>query len=315
MGYDAVYKENNEYRLQIRGLYNNSRFAQLETEAKKARDSKARMKNGAWQLHHFYTCLECRDDEPESMWQLHDRIHQAWIAAFPKSITARIAYADFQAEYAWHARGSGYAGSVSQQGWKLFGERLAQGRKTLEDAARELGITCPMWYQVRLRIGLGQNASRTEYDAIYAAAKKFEPQFTTYDSAHAKYLLPRWNGQPGEWEAAALKDAAWPGGPGLEGYAFVVSQMRGSYSNLFKETKVSWPKVREGFEKMSANYPESLEVLSVYTSLACSAGDQATARCLFAKLNNRMYPSAWGDEAHFARCRNWALQAAGKEGE
>lgn len=307
-GYDEVYQENNDYRLRIRGLYNNRRFAQLEAEAKTARESKARMRNGAWKLNHFYTCLACREDEPESMWQLHDRIHQDWIAAFPKSITARIAYADFQAEYAWHARGAGFSPSVSKEGWKLFGERLAQSRKTLEDAARELTITCPMWFQIRLRVALGQNASREQYESIYQAAKKSEPQFTPFDFSHAKYLLPRWNGKPGEWEAAAEKDAEWPGGLGLEGYASVVSQMRGYYGNIFKETKVSWPKTKQGFEQMLAKYPDSLEVLSVYTSLACEAGDQATAKRLFEKLGNRVYPSAW-DETGFARGRAWAMKS------
>ena len=42
------------------------------------------------------------------MWQLQERIHQEWIAAKPRSVTARVACAD----YAWQARGSGYAHTV-----------------------------------------------------------------------------------------------------------------------------------------------------------------------------------------------------------
>lgn len=35
------------------------------------------------------------DKTLESMWELHDKIHRAWTAAQPQSITARLAYADF----------------------------------------------------------------------------------------------------------------------------------------------------------------------------------------------------------------------------
>ena len=91
--------------------------------------------------------LRCREDEPESMWQLHDRIHKGWIAAKPDSITARIAHADFLAEYAWHARGSGYANEVSKDGWKLFGERLTAAHEILKQA-KPMQPQCPMWWSV-----------------------------------------------------------------------------------------------------------------------------------------------------------------------
>ncbi len=71
------------------------------------------------------------------MWQVHDRIHQEWIAQFPASITARVAYADFLREYAWHARGTDLADKVTEEGWRLFGERLESARKMLAEA-REL---------------------------------------------------------------------------------------------------------------------------------------------------------------------------------
>src|SRR5205814_10318239 len=71
------------------------------------------------------------------MWQVHDRIHQDWIAQFPTSITARVAYADFFTDYAWHARGTGFADKVTKEGWQRFRERIELARNTVGET-REL---------------------------------------------------------------------------------------------------------------------------------------------------------------------------------
>lgn len=87
------------------------------------------------------------------MWQLHDRIHQEWIAAQPASITARVAYAGFQTEYAWKARGSDYANKVTAEGWRLFEQRLASARDILVKA-RELPEKDPVWWSMMLKVAL-----------------------------------------------------------------------------------------------------------------------------------------------------------------
>src|SRR3569623_1604303 len=121
------------FALKTRQAYNNRRFDELETTAAQLRHDKELFGNGSWKIFSFYSAFECSDEEPESMWQLHEKIHQEWIKAKPESITPRVAYANFLAGYAWYARGSGWASSVPPEGGRLFEARLAAAHRVLAD--------------------------------------------------------------------------------------------------------------------------------------------------------------------------------------
>src|SRR5205823_8791969 len=97
---DKITEEIWQFRLKTRALYNASKFDELEALAAQIRTGRGRFGNGSWKIVQFYDSLGCRSDEPESMWQLHARIHENWDAAKPHSITARVAHADFFTEYA-----------------------------------------------------------------------------------------------------------------------------------------------------------------------------------------------------------------------
>jgi len=159
-------------------------------------------------------------------------------------------------------------------------------------------------------VALGQGWSRSDYENIFTEAKAFEPQCWDYDVARAHYLLPRWHGQPGDWEYATDEETKRPGGLGMEIYARVVSVQRGYYKNIFQESTASWPKTCEGFEVMRKRYPESLEILSAYCQLACLAGDRPQARKLFDELGNSVMQYIWGSKDNFLKYRAWAEGSA-----
>jgi len=76
---DPILEEIYGFRLKMRALYNSRRFSELEPVAAEIRRTKPRFDNGSWKIAQFYESFACRREEPESMWQLHDRIHQDWI--------------------------------------------------------------------------------------------------------------------------------------------------------------------------------------------------------------------------------------------
>jgi len=127
-----------------------------------------------------------------------------------------------------------------------------------------------------------------------------------YDISRANYLLPRWFGKPGEWEAAAEKEIDRPGGLGLEGYAIVAVLMRPYYSDFFHETRMSWDKVRQGMELRHKHYPDSAEILNNYCVFACYADDKELASKLFAEIGDRVIPYCWGSTKVLARMKEWA---------
>lgn len=302
---DECAKERDRFCRAARTLYNNRKFAELEKLANELRATKAQFDNGSWKIMQFYASLECRDEEPETMWQSHDQIHREWIAAYPGSITARVAYADFLTDYAWHARGSGYASTVTPQGWARFRERLDKALRVLNESAN-FRPQCPMWWRLNMTIAMGQGWSQEAFHQLFEKAKAAEPGFWGFDTARAQYLLPRWHGNEGEWEYAAETEAKRPGSLGAEGYARTIIFQSGYYHHIFEESNASWPLVREGCETLCRKYPRSREILGLYCHMACEAKDRKLARHLFTLLNGRMDPCIWRSRDYFVRMQNWA---------
>jgi Domain of unknown function (DUF4034) len=302
---DEMNEMTNFYR-ETRQLYNNRKFAELETLANELRSSKARFRSGAWKIAHFYKALECRDEEPDSMWQLHEQIYKEWETKFPKSITAQVSHAQFMTDYAWHARGSGYANEVTEEGWRLFRERLAASR-TILDQSKSLA-PCPVWWSVRLRVALGQEEEPAAYEALFQEAKKSEPQFFPHDISRAYYLLPRWYGKVGDWEAAAADQIERDGEFGFENYARVVQKQSYFYGNIFEESEASWRKAKQGFDALVTRYPDSMEVLNAYCRTACLAADQKQAKELFLKIRDNSSTDIWRKKNNeFKQAKAWAM--------
>jgi len=302
---DDVSKEIAEFRKQTRLLFNNQKFDELEALADQLRKSKARFGNGSWKLANFYDCQTPSKEAPESLWELHAQKHKSWEASKPDSITARVAHAKFLVDYAWHARGHGWASTVTQTGWQLFDERLVEALKVLDDSIA-LKDKCPIWWRERMTVALGQGWSRAKYDKVFEAAKILELEYWGYDIARAWYLMPRWHGEPGDWEAAAAAEAIRPGSLGAEGYARAVIHLTRYYNNIFKETKASWADTSKGLEILHKKYPDSLEILSDYCKLACLQRDRPLAKKLFDEIGGRMYLGVWKKQDYFVGSRDWA---------
>jgi hypothetical protein len=309
-GTDRVRQQIDAFRYKTRGFYNTSNFKALEDSMAEIRsNSEPRFGNGAWKLQVFYESLECDKKEKESMWQLHDRIHKEWIKAYPQSITARVAYADYLISYAWFARGSGWSNTVTPEGWRLMGERLAAAHQVLL-SAKSLTPQCPMWWRLEMRIALGQGWSHADLGKVYNEGKQFAPQFQNLDYALVYYLLPRWYGKEGDWEKAAAAEMKRPEGLGAAGYALSVIYLEDFYDNIFKESHASWPDTRAGLEALRKSYPNSLEIVSQSCRLACLAGDQTLARTLFQQLEGYQDNRVWNDGQEYQKLRSWATGSA-----
>jgi hypothetical protein len=304
-GVDLIMLEISNYRLDVRSNFHDRNFEELEKRATEARTSKAEFANATWKTEHFYTTLACPEDAPESTWKLHEEIHREWREKFPKSITARVAHADFLVKYGWHARGRGYTNEVTEEAWALLAKRLAEARSILEEA-KSLPVKCPVLWQVLMEVAIGQSWSKPEFFQLFEEAKAIEPQYYPHDFVQARFLMTRWHGQAGDWEAAAEKEIDRPNGLGLEGYARVVSDQRGHYDDIFTETKASWPKTKEGFNLLRQRYPDSYEILNTYCRLACIAGEKAHAKMLFDQIGEGIITYCWGERKRFFQMRRWA---------
>lgn len=285
-------------------LLQGERYAELEALAHDYRTSRKSFPTGTWHLERFYDGLEIPRSEPDERWLNHISKLRAWIRKSPQSITPRVALADAWVSFAWKARGAGYADTVTDRAWTLYFARLEEAGKLLAAAGR-LQEKCPFAAAVLLRVALGQSWDRKRYDAVFEQAVASHPGYL-YHSARAYHLLPRWHGEPGEWEADLSKSADSIGGKaGDLLYTRVVWQMSIGTPNVFKEASLSWDRIERGFEVMEEEFPESLYAASMRAYLAIMRGDRDTARKYTERLEGKVELTVWRSLENYHQLMDW----------
>lgn len=285
-------------------LLQGERYAELEALAHDYRTSRKSFPTGTWHLERFYDGFEIPRSEPDERWLNHISKLRAWIRKSPQSITPRVALADAWVSFAWKARGAGYADTVTDRAWTLYFARLEEAEKLLA-AARRLQEKCPFAGAVLLRVALGQSWDRKRYDTVFQQAVTSHPGYP-YHSARAYYLLPRWHGEPGEWEADLSKSADSIGGKaGDLLYARVVWGVSGFHGNVFKEATVSWDRIERGFEVMEEEFPQSLYTASMRAYLAIMSGNRDAARNYTERLEGKVELAVWRSLENYHQLMDW----------
>lgn len=299
-----------QYAATIRDHFDNERYVELETIASQLRVSKERLPGGAWKLNAFYSGLhepQSGDDASDNEWQIHLDKLRKWATRTPDSITPHVALADALVNYAWKARGEGFADSVSAEGWRQFRGRLVLAEKELDEGER-LGTKCPHWYVPKLRIGLGQGWELDRFDKVFNEGVALEPTYYYLYRLKAVYLLPRWHGEAGDWERFADESYQRVGGKdGAILYYLIGSHLRTYYGRwYFRQSQVSWPRMREGFIELDRAFGVSNERLNEACLLAALAEDRETAQPLFARIGENPDLSVWKSKVNFDVYRAWA---------
>jgi hypothetical protein len=179
-------------------LFRQEKFTELDCIADSLRLSKARFSGGASKPHIFYPGVRGPEGHAtDEDWEEHLEHAQGWVAAKPKSITARVALAESYASYAWYARGESTSDTVTGSGWKLFGQRLDKAKEILDEAS-SLEQKFPEWYAVMQEVALGQGWDRARETALFERAIAFDPSYYQFYRNHALFLAPQWNGGEGE---------------------------------------------------------------------------------------------------------------------
>jgi hypothetical protein len=281
-------------------------YDKLDAFAAMLRSSKQSWATGHWKLANIYSGLTPKGTS-DAAWDARLSALRNWIAARTNSITARVALAYVLVDYAWNARGSGWADTVADEGWRLFDQRLKRAMQVLDDA-KGIKELCPIYWSVRMRAALGLQTSKAEFDELFRKATNATPDYHAFYLRRAIFLLPRWNGDPGEWEADLEKSAdRIAGDKGDMLYAQVVwclHQSVGS-TNMFKEYNLSWPRINKGLETIERQFPDSLDAKSERAYLAVLARDRIAARKCFERLDGKVDLAIWKSEANFVRLAHW----------
>jgi hypothetical protein len=288
----------------VRLLLHQEKYDELENLANTLRKTKARFPDGGWKIGSFYDAFA----NPYYGWDELFRNLNTWRTKYPNSLTARIALSESLHAYAWAARGSGYANTVGEQGWKLMRERIAKAYDLIKDDPVKPNVDCPYRYHLLLRTANAQAWDRNRYEALFQKAVSFEPSFWGYYTAKAYYLLPRWHGEEGEWQKFADKaEQTTSQRKGMGIYARIIIDMwHMNEFKAFKEPEISWRKTKNGFLDIQNKYPKSPYMLNWFCMMACIADDKETARSLFKKIGDNPYTEVWNGRSNYEKWKRWA---------
>jgi hypothetical protein len=291
------------------------KFVELDCLADHARSGKERLPGGLWKIHALYQGLHQPVSYPvhatqEDWTHLLQRLHR-WVKARPESITARVALALAYLDYAHDARGSGYANTVSESGWKLFEERTAEAGRILKEAWR-LPSKCPEWYVAMQRVSVNQGWSVTKARALFEEANKFEPEYYTYARDLAYYLLPKWSGDAGDTEKFVQEVADRIGGDKGDILYFQVAAADYVICGCDGNPELSWDRIKRGFEASEKHYGVSMLNLNRIAYLASYFGerDPIYADKILTRIGDQWDAETWGRQEDFKKIRQWVSAVA-----
>lgn len=305
--HDAAAHEIKIFDAEIRGAFDEERFAFLEETGHKLRESKELCADGSWKIFRFYEGIDNRFHWGDDGFLTDLEIHRKWEKAFPDSLTRRVALAEMLVSYAWHARGTGYAHTVTPEGWRLMRERLEQASAVLVDA-RGLSDSDPYWFSAAMTVGTGQSWDKEMFDKLVEECRSKYPGYWHLETQRAYTLLPRWFGDEGDWEKFALEAAKVPKGLGAETYARIIIRMSGyDVADVFRDSDAEWSRMKPGLQTLLEKYPESVTLKNEAAYHATLGRDREMAGSIFKSLGDEYIQSVWQKPERFVHFRTYAM--------
>lgn len=281
-------------------------FAQLDKMADEARSTKARFPGGGWKLFTFYTQMAMvPTDSTDVDWQKHLDFFKRWMAANPQSITARVGLAEAYLNYAWLARGHGYADQVTPEGARLFDERIEQAANVLMEASK-LKAKCPHWYYIFQMVGLAGGMDKYQLRQIFDKGVAFDPDYYYMYQEQAHSLLPEWGGEEGDTQRFAEETYRQVGGEKGAMLYFLIASILCNECGDFRPESYSWPVLQAGFAALEKNYGLNPLRINDFARMAVIYEDKPVAAWAFARIGDNWEQSAWGSRAQFDAHRAWA---------
>ncbi|HEY2915247.1 MAG TPA: DUF4034 domain-containing protein [Candidatus Angelobacter sp.] len=298
------------YQEGVRSLLRQEKFEALDQMADTARSTKARLPGGFWTVHIIYGGLMQPEggtfDSSEGDWIGHLARLQAWVKQRPNSISARVGLAAAQLQYAWRARGGGYADQVTDDGWKLFQQRAEMAAKTLMDAS-SLPAKCPEWFLTMQLTARALGESKEAQTAIFAKAVAFEPDYQYFYRTQAEMLMPKWEGEEGEMAEFAAKAADRIGGKkGDMIYYQIATFLNCGCDNDRGLNGLAWARIKRGYMDVEEQYGESIANLNAMAYMAGIGGDPAYADETFKRIGEGWDHTLWHRKENFDMVRQWA---------
>ena len=301
-----------KYESAIGELLRQEKFDELERTADSLLASKARFSGGVWKIRSFHAALSSpwTDYDKDAARIAHLERLKRWTLLKPNSISARVALAWGYISYGLMARGSGYANTVTEEGWKQYGERREMARATLQQAST-LKAKSPEWFLAMLAVSESDNRPE-ELQSLLEQSIAFEPLYYSFYRNYAANLLPKWSGNEGDSEKFAEGISNRIGGTEGDIIYFEIAWELNHQSCLCDNNpgnplaRMYWPKVVKGYRAMEQKYGLSLTKLNQFTFMAARSGYADVAQEGFARIGDNWIKGIWEEKETFDQFKSWA---------
>jgi hypothetical protein len=269
-------------------LFNAKRYAELDTLIARYASLMDRVDDGRFKLSGIDQFLGMVDQRSSDVLMADV---ERWRSVNPKSIGAALLEAEHWYAAAWHARGNGYADSVSPEGLQLFHERLERAMKVLL-GSESYAASNPLWFTVGLDVQLGLDVPQADRFALYKRGIDAFPEYFPLHFAYMVGLLPKWGGS-NEAMSAFVDGVVNSSSDSLKAQMYTrlwwrIDQLLPLETSVFDDMGASWHRMKEGFEALIKSFPDSVWIRANYASFACRAGDAASYSRLRTELGNNI---------------------------
>jgi hypothetical protein len=228
-----------------------------------------------------------------------------WRRRVKNSTMADLAEAMFFSEWAYSARGNGYANSISSQNMAVYAYRTEMAAAALDDVA-DRASNNPLWYTLSLDVGLDQSKDREKLQAIFDQGMAKAPKYRPLYRRMLRILMPRWGGTYDDVDKFINQIYAQSANSrGYERYAELYStyaRLEGDELDLFSDTHAFWSGMRTGYLGLVRRYSASDAVLNSFANFACRANDKGDYNRLRGAVGKRLSSTAWSTKYSIESC-------------
>jgi membrane associated rhomboid family serine protease len=228
-----------------------------------------------------------------------------WQQRVPNSIYPTLIQSLIFQSWAWGARGTGYANTISPQAWAIFAQRTEMSATGLREIV-ERANTNPLWYELSLRVGLDQAQPLEDLRSIFKRGVTEEPDYWPLYRNMLRILMPRWGGSYDDVNRFIHgESSSVMSGRDFAKYArlyWTYSSLEDDDAPLFSGSLATWSTMKEGFEQLQRQHPTSDVILNAYAKFACMAGDTESYIHVRRLLRDRLSSTAWSDKVPLKHC-------------
>jgi hypothetical protein len=275
-----------EGEMPVQTAFQSRKFADLDDLYKRWCTGRDRFADGRWKLTQYEAGFKGWFSA-WNRWDLDLQAIQAWQKERAGSEAAWVAEAVYWQSYAWRARGTGYADTVSQDAWELFKERLNKSKAILS-RIHSSNSSCPAPYAMTITVLLELGAPRKLIQAVYEEGAKRFPQYHGIYFAMARTYEPKWGGSAEEYEkfandaARATKD--FEGGAMYSRIYWLVDNNQGIPFRAESPAPPRWQSLKAGYQDLMRLYPASMNNLTKFTDVTCRSHDSELYRTLRSRI-------------------------------